>query len=71
MQPDDVNSILECSDCWIRFFCSAGCFSEKMLIGRTSKSLPKEECALKRIYWDFILALYLILEQRVKEKTSK
>lgn len=71
MQPDDVNSILKCNDCWVRFFCSAGCFSEKMLIGRTSKSLPKEECALKRIYWDFILTLYLILEKRIKENMSK
>ncbi|GAA6258604.1 hypothetical protein F070042J6_44560 [Bacteroides sp. f07] len=59
MQPDDVNSILECSNCWIRFFCSAGCFSEKMLIGRASKSLPKEECTLKRIYCGMAFFLFV------------
>lgn len=68
MQPSNVNSITGCDKCWIKYYCSAGCFSEKILIGRHHQTLESEECDLKRIYWDFILSLYVLLENKEKGK---
>lgn len=70
MQPTNVNSISGCEKCWIKYLCSAGCFSEKMLIGRHCQTLESEECDLKRIYWDFILSIYVLLENQEKKKNA-
>lgn len=69
MQPQNVNSIEGCKKCWVRYLCSAGCFSEKMLIGRYGQTLDSEECDLKKIYWDFILSIYVLFENQKNEKT--
>lgn len=74
MQPDKVETIKECHGCWVRYFCRGGCFSEKILINRQHSSLSSDECEIKRIYWDFILSLYIALEQRaimVGNKSSR
>lgn len=68
MQPSNVSSINGCKKCWIKYYCSAGCFSEKILIGRHRQTLEKEECDLKRAYWDFILSMYVLLENQEKKK---
>lgn len=70
MQPSNVSSIIGCEKCWIRYYCSGGCFSEKMLIGRHRQTLENEECELKKIYWDFILSLYVLLEIHGKNKVD-
>jgi sulfatase maturation enzyme AslB (radical SAM superfamily) len=62
MQPRDVNDIMGCRECWVRYLCSGGCFSEKILIGREYQPLADDECVLKRLYWQFVLKLYITIE---------
>lgn len=62
MQPQNVTEIEGCAKCWVRYLCSAGCFSEKILTGRYGLTLDSEECDLKKIYWNFILSMYVLLE---------
>lgn len=59
MQPQNVNEIAGCKECWVRYLCAGGCFSEKILTGRYTKTLSEDECKLKRFYWHFILNLFI------------
>ncbi|GHU89456.1 hypothetical protein FACS1894155_06480 [Bacteroidia bacterium] len=56
MQPVNVNEIEGCRSCWVRYLCGGGCFSEKILTNL--QTLSKDECELKKLYWNFILSLY-------------
>lgn len=58
MFPQNVNKISICKDCWVKYLCGGGCFSERELTKEQYGQLD-EECELKRIYWDFILKLYI------------
>jgi radical SAM protein with 4Fe4S-binding SPASM domain len=60
MQPQNVNGIAGCEKCWVKYLCAGGCFSEKILTGQYTKTLSEDECRLKRLYWDFIINLYVI-----------
>lgn len=62
MQPQNVNKITGCKNCWIRYLCGGGCFSEKILTNHLSGTLSEDECKLKRFYWNFILNLYIASE---------
>ncbi len=63
MQPLNVTEISGCKKCWIEYLCAGGCFSEKILTNRYTKSLSEDECNLKRFYWHFILNLYIMSEK--------
>lgn len=58
MFPQNVDKLIGCKNCWVKYLCGGGCFSEKELTKDLYMQLD-EECELKRIYWDFILKLYI------------
>lgn len=60
MQPLNVTQIAGCEKCWIKYLCAGGCFSEKILTNRYTKTLSEDECNLKKFYWHFILNLYIM-----------
>lgn len=62
MQPPNVNEIAGCKNCWVRYLCGGGCFSEKILTNQQSGTLSEDECKLKQFYWNFILNLYIASE---------
>jgi radical SAM protein with 4Fe4S-binding SPASM domain len=62
MQPKNVNEIAGCKNCWVRYLCGGGCFSEKILTNQQSGTLSEDECKLKQFYWNFILNLYIASE---------
>lgn len=64
MQPEFIDKIEGCKECWIKYLCVGGCFSEKILTGRYNKTLSQDECLLKKMYWHFIINLYIKIKQK-------
>jgi radical SAM protein with 4Fe4S-binding SPASM domain len=56
MRPLNVDTINRCKECWVRYLCSGGCFTEKRTV--KNEISIKANCDIVKIYWEFILKLY-------------
>lgn len=70
-RPDSVHKIESCRDCWAKYLCSGGCYSEKLLVGRQHDALPPDECEMQKMRWNFLLSVYVYLKTRQREKKMK
>ncbi len=70
-RPDSVNDIEKCRECWAKYLCSGGCYSEKLLIVREHEPLSDDECELKKMQWTFLLSVYVYLKTRKQQQYHK
>lgn len=55
----NIENIQECSDCWLKYLCAGGCFSQKISSGKNNYNAQVEErCKLDSIIWEFYIKLY-------------
>lgn len=52
-----------CASCWIRFFCSGGCLSEKLMTGMLKTQNNKEKCDFERMKWEAYIRLTSIISE--------
>jgi radical SAM protein with 4Fe4S-binding SPASM domain len=71
-KPTDVKNIKVCNKCWIRFLCSGGCFSEKLLCNKSvHDSLPEDSCNLEKLKWEYTIRLYSKITKKFPEYFKK
>jgi radical SAM protein with 4Fe4S-binding SPASM domain len=54
-----IEEIEECKQCWARYLCGGGCFSEKLLCGHnTFQAMDNDSCELEKIKWESMIYLF-------------
>jgi len=57
--PIPIEDINGCENCWAKNLCLGGCFAQKKSMGiKNTQALPKSECELQKIRWEFSILLY-------------
>ena len=60
-----LDNIKDCSECQVRFLCSGGCFSEKILSGqKITDKLKDDSCNLIKLEWSKIILLYAQIKDK-------
>lgn len=58
IQSTNVESIEDCSVCWLRYFCSGGCFANNLSATNNVRKPEKSKCELIKSEYKFIMVLY-------------
>lgn len=61
----NLNTIERCTNCHVRYLCSGGCFSEKILCNRgITDHLEDDSCSLIKLEWEQIILLYSEIKKK-------
>ena len=55
----DVEDILECKDCWVKYFCAGNCLAQKISTGKSNDTASiSAGCELEKILFEFYIKLF-------------
>ncbi len=55
----NVDSMMDCQKCWIRYLCAGGCFYEKFIDNKDIYKPSLRKCEIMKIQWENHLRLFL------------
>lgn len=69
--PEPVEEREACKLCWAKYLCGGGCFALNTIKTGNPNTPDSYRCEVEKVYWEFIITLYIRLHPLVNKSTIK